>query len=92
PAQLQRHSSPVLDPVLTGYKSGSGGDGFTSDEHFRSEVMPAVDRGDTSQKLLNAIAELEQLGARSPPRELLAFMAGYSHVNSKGFADAMSQL
>lgn len=44
------------------------------------------------QRILNALAELEQLGARQPARELVAFMAGYTHLQSKGFVNAMSAL
>lgn len=44
------------------------------------------------QKIVDALAELEQIGSASPPRELLCFMAGYQNVNSKGFANAIGQL
>lgn len=43
-------------------------------------------------KILNALAELEALGANAPERVLVAFMSGYSHVNSTGFAKAVSSL
>jgi hypothetical protein len=45
-----------------------------------------------SQRILNALAELELLGAREPERELVAFLAGYTHLQSKGFVNAMSSL
>lgn len=44
------------------------------------------------QRILDAIAELEQMGAAQPERELVAFMAGYSHINSKGFTNAIGAL
>jgi hypothetical protein len=44
------------------------------------------------QRILNALAELELLGANRPERELVAFMAGYSHLQSKGFVNAVSSL
>lgn len=44
------------------------------------------------QRILNAIAELEQIGATEPDRKLAAFMAGYTHLQSKGFVNAMSSL
>jgi hypothetical protein len=44
------------------------------------------------QRILNALAELEQLGANRPERELVAFLAGYSHLQSKGFVNAVSRL
>lgn len=44
------------------------------------------------QRVLNALAELEQIGASQPDRELVAFMSGYSHLNSKGFANATGAL
>ncbi len=43
-------------------------------------------------RVLNALAELEQMGAASPARELVAFMAGYSHLQSTGFVKAMGSL
>jgi hypothetical protein len=62
------------------------------------EPVPTVPTGPrpnawtVCQRILDALAELEQMGATEPPREMLAFMAGYSHVNSKGFANGMSPL
>ena len=56
---------------------------------------PATGSGDVSgveQRILNALAELELLGAREPKRELVAFLAGYSHLQSKGFVNALSRL
>jgi len=44
------------------------------------------------QRILNALAELEQMGASDPDRELVAFMSNYSNVNSKGFANAIGTL
>jgi hypothetical protein len=44
------------------------------------------------QRILNALAELEQIGAEKPARELVAFMSGYTHLNSKGFTNAMGAL
>lgn len=44
------------------------------------------------QRILNALAELEQIGAQQPDRELLAFMAEYTNVRSKGFANAIGSL
>jgi uncharacterized protein len=48
--------------------------------------------GLVEQRVLDALAELEAMGASRPERELLAFMSGYSHVNSKGFATAVPDL
>jgi len=44
------------------------------------------------RKILNALAELEQLGARSPVRELVAMLAGYTNLKSAGFVKAVSSL
>lgn len=44
------------------------------------------------QRILDAMVELEQMGAAQPDRELVAFMAGYSNVTSKGFANAIGSL
>lgn len=55
----------------------------------------SADNGEVSgvqRKILNALAELEQLGARSPVRELVAMLAGYSNLKSAGFVKAVSTL
>lgn len=44
------------------------------------------------QRILDGLAELEQLGADTPAKELVAFMAGYSNLSSKGFANAIGAL
>lgn len=43
-------------------------------------------------KILNALGQLDWLGAAQPSRELLAFMAGYTHINTKSFANALGAL
>jgi hypothetical protein len=45
-----------------------------------------------AQRILDALAELEAIGAASPPRELVCFLAGYSHIRSKGFSNACGSL
>lgn len=44
------------------------------------------------QRILNALAELEQMNAEQPPREMVALLADYKHVRSTGFVKAMSSL
>lgn len=44
------------------------------------------------QRILDAMAELEQMGARTPPSELIALLAGYGNMRSKGFRNALSAL
>lgn len=81
-----RVSTPVKTPVLPGVKptpprrpiAHYGGD---------NGARPPV-----QQRVLDALAELEQIGAASPDRELAAFMANYSNVTSKGFANAIGAL
>jgi len=46
----------------------------------------------TQQRILDALAELEQLGAKAPERTLVALLAGYTNLASKGFVNAMSTL
>lgn len=48
--------------------------------------------GPVEQKVLNALAELESIGVRSPQREFVAMMAGYSNITSKSVAQAFSAL
>lgn len=43
-------------------------------------------------RLLDALAELEVLGATAPERVQVAFLAGYSNLTSKGFANALGAL
>lgn len=50
------------------------------------------DRPPVQQRVLDALAELEQIGAEQPAREMVAFMAGYSHLQSTGFVKAMGGL
>lgn len=50
------------------------------------------DRTPVQQRVLDALAELRQMRTQTPDRELVAFMAGYTHLNSKGFANAMGAL
>ena len=57
----------------------------------------AARNGDASitpvqQRILDALAELDTLGARQPNRELVALLAGYTHLQSKGFVNAASAL
>ncbi|HTG26090.1 MAG TPA: DUF87 domain-containing protein [Reyranella sp.] len=44
------------------------------------------------QRILDALAELEALGSENPEKELVALLAGYSNLASKGFANAISGL
>jgi hypothetical protein len=42
--------------------------------------------------VLDALAELAALGVAEPPRVQVAFLAGYTNLNSKGFTNAMGAL
>lgn len=58
-------------------------------------TVAATSRGDVTpvmQRILDGLAELEVLGAREPSRALLAFFAGYTHIQSKGFTNAIGAL
>ena len=44
------------------------------------------------QRILNALAELRAMRVPSPSRELVAMLVGYSHMNSKGFSNALGSL
>lgn len=43
-------------------------------------------------RILDALAELEALGVAHPERVQVAFLAGYTNLSSKGFANAMGSL
>lgn len=55
-----------------------------------SEV--SYDIAPVQQRILNALGELEQLGAQTPPREMVAFLSGYTNLNSKGFVNGIGAL
>src|SRR5439155_17966936 len=46
----------------------------------------------TEQKILDALAELQVLGVPEPDRVQVAFLAGYTNLSSKGFANALGSL
>ena len=48
--------------------------------------------GGVKQAILNSVAEMEMLCRKSPPRTLVAMVAGYKNVKSTGFAKALSGL
>ena len=54
--------------------------------------LPRSDLAPVEQKILNALAELEDMHAAAPTRELLALLSGYGHPNSKGFANSLGSL
>jgi hypothetical protein len=49
-------------------------------------------RGGAAQRILDSLAELEILGAAQPERTLVAFLAGYSNLTSKGLVNALGAL
>lgn len=62
-----------------------------------ASVIPpgAVARSDlpgAQQRILDALAELSQLGLHRPERMQVALLAGYSHLSSKGFANGIGAL
>jgi len=44
------------------------------------------------QRILDGLAELRALGVDRAPRVLAAFLAGYGHLNSKGFTNGLGAL
>lgn len=44
------------------------------------------------QRIVDTIAELEQMGVNTPTSELIAIMAGYTNMRSKGYRNALSSL
>jgi len=49
-------------------------------------------RGGAEQRVLDALAELEDLGVRRPERPQVALLAGYTNLASKGLVNAMGAL
>jgi len=61
----------------------------------REKIASVQTNGDISpvgQRILNALAEMEMLGTKTPDRELVALLAGYTHLLSKGFVNAVGEL
>lgn len=52
----------------------------------RGELQPVQAR------ILDALAEAEQLSAESPDRSLVAILSGYTHIQSTGFVKALGAL
>ena len=66
--------------------------------HYRAAAPAPAGNGSDSdlapvqRKILNALAEAEQLSAASPPRSLVAILADYTHIQSTGFVKALGAL
>lgn len=69
------------DPAISPRRRNS-----TSPEVANREVPPV------SQRILDALAELEAIGVHRPQRVQVAFLAGYSNLSSKGFVNAIGAL
>ncbi|TMJ04317.1 MAG: hypothetical protein E6G97_07380 [Alphaproteobacteria bacterium] len=62
-----------------------------------ARTAPSAMSGDasisrTQQAILDAVAEMEMLCGKPPPRTLVAIMTGYQNMKSTGFAKALSSL
>lgn len=60
------------------------------DNHRRP--APTRGKGNAAQAILDAMAGLEAMGLKDPPRTQVGFLAGYSHVRSKAFVDGLGEL
>lgn len=65
----------------------------------RAPKPPSADAGDVkegltgpAQRILDALAELQAIGVCRPERVQVAFLAGYSNLNSKGFTNGLGTL
>lgn len=74
---------PVEPPRPPGWRSGS----VTDRTNGHADGVPPA-----GQRILDGLRELEVIGVSETPRVLAAFMAGYSHLNSKGFVNAIGAL
>lgn len=85
----------VFSSLPEGHASGSEPGNTRAARLHRQIDGTAASNGDrppVQQRVLDALAELEQIGAEQPAREMVAFMAGYSHLQSTGFVKAMGGL
>lgn len=64
----------------------------TSPTPPRKSPTPAGDLTGPQQRILDALAELEAIGARNPSRIFVANLAGYGNITSTGFAKAIGAL
>jgi hypothetical protein len=78
PAAVQtRKSAPIPSPLSSAQRNPS-----------------PVSSGDgpLSQRMLDALVELDAIGVRNPPREFVAAMLGYGNVTSKAIAGTFASL
>lgn len=57
-----------------------------------ASTAPSEGLNGPEQRVLDALAELEAIGVEQPERIQVAFLAGYTHLASKGFANACGSL
>lgn len=83
--------------ALKDAKAGPTRPAFTKPANIISVQKPIPPKSSTprdegitpvQQRILNALGELEQLGSQTPPREMVAFLSGYTNLNSKGFVNS----
>lgn len=86
PVRSANVTPPRRDVAETSPNRAAGAHAREIDGRASTDLPPV------NQRVLNALADLEQMGSDNPDRELVAFMAGYSNVNSKGFANAIGAL
>lgn len=90
PQNIKR--SPATDRALSEMATHAAKANSNGITKAKQSPNNAGDLPPVQQRILNALAELEQLGSASPDRELVAFMSDYSNINSKGFANAIGAL
>jgi hypothetical protein len=81
--------SPVAQAVFVGtLPRAAPKQGMRANGH----AEPIGDLTPVQQRILNALAEAEQLSAEAPDRALVAILSGYSHIQSTGFVKALGGL
>jgi hypothetical protein len=91
-AQLEEALLPEQFEFKTTVDLPPAGVRDSTEKNVAARRPAANGAGGAGQRVLDALAELEVLGVAQPPRVQVAFLAGYTNLNSKGFVNALGAL
>lgn len=88
-AQTGPVARPAADPVKEIYGAAERPHPIPLPSEWARGSEP---KGNVEERILTALQDLYAIGVRAPERVQVAFFAGYSHLNSKGFVNAIGAL
>lgn len=96
-AMVNLPSAPVVDPPLPRFATSPAPRPIVNRQpapraNGAAEGREPATVTGASQRVLDALAEFAALGVHQPQRAQVAFMAGYTHLNSKGFTNAIGAM